>query len=149
MAVAIYLMLVALAGPGLCCCTTMRLWAKCSHQRQPGHAENQAEPASHRGCCHHHSTGKSSPQPQPPHDSPACPCKEHRSIPVALLATDLDFANQFKPSQAFQGLMEMATSVPTAAMLSANGTAQLPGEGLSSPYLTPRDMLRALHILRC
>jgi hypothetical protein len=137
-----YLTLVSLLGPGLCCCTAVRLVtsAPCRH----GAHRQQAN----RDCCHHrhsHGHGRPDEPSQPCGEQPGCPCNDHHKIPVALAPGDGNLA----------GLEKLAPSVgplpalPTTAGLSAGACPIASVEPGGNVARSGRDILRALHVLRC
>jgi len=143
--ISLYLMLVSLVGPGLCCCTITRAWgcqACCASSTQQDHHH-------HSGCCHHHD---STPKPETPKnpDGPSCPCKDHGAIPVALLRSDLENAKQLKTS------LELGLVFESMAFVAASTTASPVHDGqallahaLWCPFQSPAGILCALCILRC
>ena len=154
----IYLMLVMLAGPVLCCCTTSRLVSPLFHREQSVQCHSEPpKSVPHGGCsCHHsHSPAKTdSQETQQPNRSPCderpCPSKHHRSLPVVVLPCASEMVGLSQATGLFQQLIQTLNSVPTSAVLAFNGVAQaLTRESLAFPYLTSQDILRALQILRC
>ncbi len=154
-AVTAYLILVALVGPGLCCCNPLRLLAGCPRHGHMTHghmthgsSEGQRGSSDHCGCKHGHPSQPSPESQSPPlKDSPSCPCHDHETIPGALLAADLGSVKDFS-SLKLQPVTDAAfLVVPTGQALQAISPAS--AEALPAPFLTPREMLRALQIMRC
>jgi hypothetical protein len=147
-----YLIVVALVGPGLCCCTLAELLQ--SKVRCHWDASTQAELTKHRHhCCHHHSHAPAKGQPPDDRDqeSPRCPCGNRRDIAVALLPSDLPMRSVDGQSlgavcdYAGIGVLLLATigldGVPSSPATSPGAVTGFFGGG--------REILRALHVLRC
>ncbi|MBI1904614.1 MAG: hypothetical protein HYS13_26255 [Planctomycetia bacterium] len=143
-----YLIAVAGAGPGLCCCTIVRLFAA-------GDCHSAAAGDAHRhACCHHRDLSNSSPdahqspsRPARDDKSPRCPCQDHWAVPVAFVEREVRVGS---PTEAAQG------EFPSLAGLSLDvGPAHADGSGGSSPghapppFRTGTETLRALCVLRC
>ena len=143
----LYLMLAAAAGPCLCCCTTERLAALFAFPTKQ---------TSHVGCCGQHHAAKRSqnhrapeqrPSDQDPPSRSPCPCQEDGSRQV--VAVDPELGRQVQSRSSFQGQVEPLFALPILLSLSSDGDRQVPGKGETLPFLTGRDILCALHILRC
>lgn len=140
LAVAMYLMIVAAAGPATCCCTLTRL--------TPIGSQAATKPAS---CCHA-SAGKESkgkPDERSPADRPDCPCKQGGGCEVVALPTPpdeaLDSSARVAPSPFhffFSILPDPAVSLALASSASRSGSP--PARGTSTA-----DLLYAFHMLRC
>lgn len=150
-AVTVYLILAALLGPGLYCCTTVRLLAGGPRQGCSTLEKEQSQLESRRrcGCNHPQRDPDSLPQPADPSDeSPSCPCKDHKTIPVAVLATDSQLVEGL-----FSALHERALETILPAH-SASASSLLDGfrvspERRTPPFQTARVILRALQTMRC
>ena len=147
-----YLILTTLAGPALCCCTTTHLLASVA---PPVKAERSQPIHQGHGCCHddqatqdeHGNVPESrSGKPQQPR-RPSCPCKEYRFEALVLASHHSEFTKQIQLTP--QGLVEMVSSLPTAALLSVKEITQVPRECMIFPFLTAQDILRALQTFRC
>ena len=148
-ALSLYLMLSAAAGPWLCCCTTQHLVALFT---QP---KTQADCG---GCCGHrhhapghpdHRTSEPSPRKQEQPGGPSCPCKQDGSQLPALNSLDAEVAKQFHPRSSSAGSLELTPDIPVALCPSPEGAPRMHGKGHVLPFLTAQDILCALHILRC
>lgn len=147
-----YLMLVTLAGPSWCCCSATRLFALLAH---PPQGERPQPAHSRHSCCHsqsHPTEGHSQGLPGNGHQKsegpacPCCPCSQHCSDPVISLPADPESAGYgltFRLNTC-QDLVETVAALPTV-----DGATQASRECPPSPFLSARDILRALHILRC
>lgn len=140
---ALYLMLTVAAGPCWCCCTAGRLFAFGEQSPRPR-------------CCDQH-TATPGPQAPPqesapdnpspaPHDS--CPCRETRPEPVAFTAS-----SQPSPADSARSLLDLQAA-EVGGSFSGGSPAlaihgQAPKECVAFPFHDPREVLRALHILRC
>ena len=143
MSLTAYLMLATLAGPALCCCTTPQLVNRLSHHRKQSESAARHPHCSH---CHRHDGDKQ--QPKSPRQE-GCPCKEQgrHSQAVAILAADSESANQLELT--FPHGLPLSVDASSKAMLAILTRAQTCDSGLPSAFLTPEEMLRALHIMRC
>ena len=153
-----YLTLAASLGPGLCWCTP--LWAmsqSCHNVQSPA---QEKKPHSHAGCHGHgysqHSHHEEANEPQSqsnqspcPNEGPSCPCDHHRAIPVALLVSDGGFRTQaIELGPSFDSMPVLDFS-QAAIIVSASDFSERFHHSLSTPYASGREILRALHILRC
>lgn len=147
--ISVYLMLATLVGPGLCCCTTPRLLAALAH---PGKTEQPR-----LSCCpHHHQSGvadhptgpEQAPQKREQPGHPDCPCQENRAT-LALLSPDSESALQLLSRHLASGWMTFVGALPMAVPQFVAGLTGVPGGCPAFPFLTARDMLRSLHVLRC
>lgn len=138
---ALYLVLSSAVGPSLCCCLPGELLALYTSS------------ACHR-CCDYHTTSPShrpakpteapgTPSPAPQND---CPCKESQPQPVVLTPVEWDPAAQYTRSLMVSQWATVGDSLLAAVPLTQG---QAPRESISCPFRDSRDMLRALHILRC
>lgn len=146
--VSCYLMLAAVLGPGLCSCSLLRLTSPCCHDEPSEQGKKPCQHAAHHGCQGHDDgdTKPCSDHPQPPDEPPYCPCRDHESIPVAFLTTELQ--PQLNLLQATTHLW-VVDSVPTTANSVLPENPRLWQEDTIFPYLTCQRILRALHMLRC
>lgn len=85
----LYLILLALAGPGLCYCNILQL----THRKVADHsAKNQSSDTTHKhhcNCKHQHDQHSEPVQPCPSNTPcPSCPCNHHEQIPVVLPSLD-------------------------------------------------------------
>jgi hypothetical protein len=142
------LMLVQLAGPLLCCCTTSRAAAS------PGPA-SPAQPDRPLGgkhsCCGGHA-GDTSPRPAPESPKPAddrrdCPCPQSPARTAAVLSAFSEVTEQLQERQPHRAHLVLLSVTPAAR--TDHRSFLPPGECPSSFFLTADDILRALHILRC
>ena len=152
-----YLTLAASLGPGLCWCTALQATSPiCCHDKQPLVPEEKTH--SHATChghshhaaqndeADHHGDGNKSPCPS---EKPACPCDHHQAIPVALLASDGNFRTQsVELGPALERMVVLDLS-HAAVIVSASDFSERFYHSLSTPYASGREILRALHILRC
>jgi hypothetical protein len=143
---ALYLVLSTAVGPSLCCCLPDDLFSLCTAPKEPSSA--------HRHCCghdaahHRHRAANTTQAPDMP--TPAaqrdCPCKEDQPQPVAF-----ELSGNLSPLEAARCLMVShwtIVGVPVLGdVLLTQGKA--PRESISCPFCNSRDILSALHILRC
>lgn len=153
-----YLTFAAALGPGLCWCTPLGAMSQPSCHNVSSPAQEN-KPHSHAGChghshhsppqndeADHHGKGNQSPCPS---KGPSCPCDHHRAIPVALLASDGSFrtmAIELGPN--FDGMVVLDFN-QAATIVSASDFSERFYHSLSTPYASGREILRALHVLRC
>lgn len=142
----LYLILVAILGPGLCCCAVGPfLKSKC---------EAKAETATpKKTCCHHHGkhhteqASSSSTNNQHDHQRvPFCPCNQHQDVPVAPTLnasslTLLDLSQELHNSLFLQSFV--------AANTSFSVTQQNCTHLLHLVQLSAQDSLRAPFVLLC
>jgi hypothetical protein len=135
-ALALNLLLVNLAGPWLCCCTSLRLASLLSPTPAP--------PSSVCPYCGVPSTPAPEPEaPSRPAPTPECPCQ---NLPDQLTTlprpADADQTVSLG-SHALVGLLLILTAdSPTAE-------ETRPARWDRSPFLDPGDFLRVFHRLRC
>lgn len=140
---ATYLMLVTLAGPGFCPCSFALSVPRIAHS-------GPAQPtrlASRQSCCRL-PLGEKIPINPRPTDCPfcpghECPFREHESRVVL----DSECAGKLRPHAA-AGLEEMMPLPSAAAWRPGTGAIQIPESRLALPFLTGRDILHALQVLR-
>ncbi len=152
----IYLTLVTLAGPSLCCCTAAQVMT----QLHPQPAGQLA--SGHPGCACRFSAAKtghsgnheaaSHSQHAPGSDRPCehdpCPAKQYQSLQV-ILPSESGALRQVDTLDVFSlgiDLCSWHVSGTKAAVHTALPSTQ---ESHSFPYMTCRDILRAIQILRC
>ena len=125
----LYLMLATAAGPGLCCCVADRL----------GNMPAKETPT--KKCCRNHHDGKKEAPAKDP--SAACPCKQDRVSPNPVLTMErgdgLGYSSfQFASVLGLSALKAPVTDVNTATP-----------RNLAFSNLDAREVLRAIHVLRC
>lgn len=132
-----YLIAIVLAGPGLCCCSFNRAFARdCA----PAGRSHGCKVAAHT-CCH------SETDRQLPGKPDTCPCRKHHEQPIvsldgSSLANDALGATQWRPNFA------SATAV-IDALFGAGDPSHLAQQALDAPHLTSQALLRALSVMRC
>ncbi len=137
-----YLALIALAGPGMCCCSYLQAWTAfpdCSSGR--GQASECHGHSIRHSCCHHPSKKGSSTQNQ-------CPCREHQAVQAAFLTERSGQSEINQPSAIWQSFEIGPALLPGSLFIQVNGQ-RIAAHSLESPYLTSKGILRALHIMRC
>jgi len=139
-AVTAYLTFVAFIGPGLCCCTAIRL-ADGTHCRQSRQHEHKS-----RSCCHSKPVSDDGQRPSQNDQRPHCPCNDHRSTPIALVASEVLVANVFTLGQAVGFMVPIAVLDGGLPIVAGSLFAPVPGD---DGVLFGRDILRAFQILRC
>jgi hypothetical protein len=142
---------VLLAGPWLCCCTTVRLSAFLTHSSSA--TEPQTAPSTAAsGCCCCQAHPVQQPQPDRPRDShpakePPCPCREGAAFDA--LATqargDVD-PSADRPEKATFDLAPADLDAFSADVLVLSDDPMQRGNPVA---LSPRALLRLLHVLRC
>ncbi|HQR42227.1 MAG TPA: hypothetical protein PLX97_06070 [Gemmatales bacterium] len=138
----LYLIVVAVLGPGLCCCAFGQLFVKKCEA-----SNSDLAPAS--PCCHHHSkhheVKPTSPGNQQEQPAPFCPCNQHQDIPVAPSLSSTTFA-QFDFSQVWQIFFEQSL-VPASIAFSASALNST--NLMHLVQLSAQDGLRAPFVLLC
>jgi len=137
----VYLMLVTLAGPWLCCCQLPRLSARFVVLLQ----NEKAKPAGSNCCrCQQPVPVKDS-EPSNPPKAPTCPCQSNHPALVLLQSDEARQLHRDSNAQAVD-LLD-CDSLPEVVTPSVG--LMLTSSPRSSLVLTVRDILSALHILRC
>ncbi len=142
-ALSLYLIVMAILGPGLCCCAFGQFFTqKCDATVSD---ESHASP-----CCHHHAKHHEvNPEPRSNQQNqpvPSCPCKQHQSIPVAPSVNSTTLA-LLDLSQELHGTFNLQTAVAVSISFSTsplNSTTML-----HLVQLCAQDGLRAPLVLRC
>lgn len=141
---AIYMVLVTVAGPNLCCCSLTHLFA--------GHAEPQTAAPDLPPCCRHSSDrddhqGQGNCPSEKKRDDrkqPGCPCRQVEAKPAALPDRAVEMPDQFK---AGSFLLDPSLAIAFDGYLSVIGGPAMPGGPL--PFVTADDLLHVHHQLRC
>lgn len=144
----VYLMLAAVAGPSLCCCTIVRLAdllavpmkgvcsSHCCATRRDAPGQKPQKPKKHHPGKSGGSGGNS------------CPCRERARQQTPLVS--LDSGPKVFQSQRFpQDSAEVLSFVPAVIPLSPEINPNAPGKTVLLPFVTSEDLLCAHHILRC
>jgi hypothetical protein len=137
----VYLMLATLVGPWLCCCQPPRLSARfvaLLRNEEAKSAEN------HHSCCQHQAPVNDS-QPTNTPKAPSCPCQGNRPALVTPVSDGTRQLHRDSNAQAVDLLDHDSLSGVLMPSFGLTLTSSL----LSSPFLTGRDILSSLHILRC
>lgn len=140
----VYLMFATLLGPWLCCCRLPRLGARFAALLRSEKAES-AESAP--PCCQHRRPVKDSRQPAKRPNDPRCPCQGKRPEAPALVGLEADGARQLDRDNAQSVHLLNGDFLPTAVTPSFH--VRLFSSIHSAPVHSGRDILSALHILRC
>lgn len=143
-ALSLYLILVAILGPGLCCCAVGPfLKSNCE--------EKTAASTPKTTCCHHHGKkhGEQTSSSNKQHDhqrKPFCPCNQHQDVPVAptLNANSLSLLDL---SQELQNSLFLQSFV--ASNISFSVSQQNCTHLLHLVQLSAQDSLRAPFVLLC
>ncbi len=139
----VYLMLATLAGPWLFCCQLPRLGARFVALLR----YDKAKSASIPSCCQHRMPVKDS-QPRNHPDAPSCPCQGSRPEQPALLLVESGETRQLDRDSNPQAVDLLGCAYPSEIVIPSVGLMLTPSS-LSSGVLSGRDILSALHILRC
>ena len=140
---AIYLMLVAALGPGLCCCTLSQL----VHQECQT-STNNAGSHQKKSCCKHGHQDEQRGNSNNPSSTPSCPCKNHQNIPVAAVSQNLMIASlvlEFASDQ--QILLDFQSVLLTSTSLSVQSMSCI--GCLHESQFSAQDILRAPFVLLC
>jgi hypothetical protein len=141
----LYLTLATAAGPWFCCCTGVKLLALFAEMGRMVGAEQKKLSCccgDHKGNCSH-----------PPSESapPSQPCTCPATNPQPATTEDSDDASFVQPSR-FHSPSESAGNsapLPLDIDLAEGALLRACKEPLASPFADGRDILCALHILRC
>jgi hypothetical protein len=146
----LYLMCATAVGPALCCCLPARFFALFT-------PAEQSLPACH-ACCSHHTCDRdglsgnlpgSRDNPSPGPRDP-CPCKESPLERLVLIAPENSAKNANDGRSLETSSFVEVDRLPVAAAFLVPGTpGRASGEPFASALHDARDILRALHILRC
>ena len=144
-AMATYLMLVTLAGPSLCCCRTGCAVAVPALPRQN---VPEGRPATCPNCSGEHRPASPSNDSRVP-ETPACPCEKHCSDSSPALLTERDDGMSVDSRNPIFGRMTLQALLPAILSDIADLGISYAGRDSLFPCLSPRDRLRALHVMRC
>jgi hypothetical protein len=141
----IYLAVMTLVGPWLCCCSAARVAGNpAPTAAAPADADEDLAPC----CRRHHATRPVQPAGQRPHrDGPECPCSKDPSR--TAIAPDAESARLLRPATATLNPVDVPAVLPAASTPGADGLAPVPRERQPMPFWTAHDLLRILHLLRC
>jgi hypothetical protein len=142
----IYLAVMTLAGPWLCCCSAARVAANSAPAAAPARpdADEDLPPC----CRRHHASRPAQPTRERPHrDGPECPCSKDPSRTAP--APDAESARLLRPATATLNPVDVPAVLPAVLTPAAEGLAPLPRERQPMPFWTAHDLLRTLHLLRC
>jgi hypothetical protein len=144
--ISIYLAVMTLAGPWLCCCSAARVTAK------PAPSTASSRPDADEDlppCCRRpHAPRPAQPAGDRPHrDGPKCPCSKDPSRTAP--ATDAESVRLLRPSTATLNPVDVLAVLPAVLTPAAEGLAPVPRERQAPPFWTAHDLLRTLHLLRC
>lgn len=136
-----YLTFSMLLGPALCCCTMVPLVESVT-------AVFEQSAASRTGgnCCHQHATDHRSNRDKdvPTRQDSKCPCKESNGTIAATMSIPVSIDTTVA-SWSFDAMAEVNPRIESLSAPQARKTSL----GISFPYLTGTEILRALHILTC
>jgi hypothetical protein len=146
----LYLAVMTLAGPWLCCCSAAR-----AANRQPAVPFASADADADDelpACCRQRHAGRhdQAPADRPHRGDPAgpgCPCSKDPNRAAPALDSESD--RQFRPAPAAPNPIDAALALPALLAVPADGVAPVPRERQALPFLTVDDLLRAMHLLRC
>jgi hypothetical protein len=149
-ALSIYLMFATLAGPWLCCCSITRmvhlLASLCPQEAQP----------PTETCCHSKASLPAVPdtehqrsdEPGRPGDEEPCPC-QHKGSPAALtLPTNQTTCQDLLLARADELVPSVAIPIVHVTTATSDPNSGPPG-CLDAPFVSARDLLHSLHVLRC
>lgn len=137
LALAACFLTTTVAGPWLCCCTASA-WAEAG--RKSGAVQGASAKLTPACCCQEQSNG----QKQDRSPAGGCPCQQHRTQSVLMTVP---------AACEVHGLT--AVDWPSVATTSSSLATQPSGplrcvrECAVFPYMTGREVLRAVHVLRC
>jgi hypothetical protein len=144
----IYLALVTLAGPWLCCCTAARATTSLLRSTPASPAKPEAECPS---CCRHHVTVPHQPAKESPrHDRPArqpCPCGQDSNR--TAVALDTESARHLQPVPAVANPTDVPCLLVTEVVPAEAAPGLIDGAQSALPFLSTAELLRAFHLLRC
>jgi hypothetical protein len=143
-----YLVFAMSAAPAICCCTMDSVVAFYIHRLSAGSSAHQHQP-SHGGCCSRHGE-----HPAPVPQAPGEPARQNHNCPCEANRHSILYLSQTKsvPSGVAERLtLPDTTGVPQLLLQSVSPVlaAGSPRQSIAHPFGGPREILRALHILRC
>jgi hypothetical protein len=148
--ISIYLAIMTLAGPWLCCCSAAHL-ANAKPAAPAAATGTDADDEVSPCCRHRHASRPERAPGERPHRGgpvgPGCPCEKdpNRTAP----ALDTESARQLRPAPEAPNPSDALPPLPTLLTASADGVAPVPRERQALPFLTADHLLRVLHLLRC
>jgi hypothetical protein len=142
----LYLVLSIAVGPSLCCCLPGDLLALCTSASSARH-----HCCGHPSCDRDHSSKKPSDVPGDPSPAPHrhCPCKEASPELLVFLAPEHSSGAEEGRFPDSSRSIEAGWFLLSVNPLSLPTQGQLPTQPITGSWHDPRDILRALHILRC
>jgi len=141
----LYLTLTTAAGPWLCCC----LVAPVNALNQNAAPAERSESESSCCCCQDTPGDDALPADQAPTPARHCPCHQNPPETVALPAQDSASITQQVRLLVLLDSARPETLSHTPVLLILDADRQVSEESAASLSESPRDMLRALHILLC
>jgi len=144
-ALTLYLVLASAVGPSLCCCLPSELLGFYTSDKQ-----------SHR-CCGHHAA-KHSPRPAKTKQDPAtpspvpqkdCPCKEGQSKPVLFTPAHESPASEYSRTLMLPQWAAVGGFLPGTGSITLYAQEQPTSHCITFPFLSSREILRAIQVLRC
>jgi hypothetical protein len=143
----LYLMLAAAVGPWLCCCTAGRLFSLSPATKPTAHQRCCECPACHRG----HPPGAPSDLSgdRVPAPRGLCPCNKDRPKALVSVESENSSAVERARSQEKHPSTELGAVLFSQACLALSPEGQGTGTPTVCSWRSPRDILRALHILLC
>lgn len=159
-----YLSAIAGFGPGMCCCTPLRIFNQhaCGHRYHIEDSDHDIAIAHGEEHHHHHYDAVTNPKssdvchedsetPCNSKDSPCCPCNDQQVIQAALIGTGIsaEAIKQFTVQNLLQGWADIQSTVaPTSLAIDFSIYGQF-GSLKWSLFETGRDILRAYQNFRC
>jgi hypothetical protein len=146
---ALYLVFSTAVGPSLCCCLPGDLLALFNSAKQTSSAHHRS--CGHPACDRDHPSKKSKGVPGDPSPAPhrPCPCKEACPEPLVFLAAGHASGAEYGRSLEAPRSIEAGWFLLPASSMILPAQGQLPTQPITCSWHDPRDILRALHILRC
>jgi hypothetical protein len=142
-ALTVYLMAAAIAGPWLmCCCMPLRAAELFAARTSTPPAEDRTPP-----CCKHHKPAPQAPKQTPSLPGVPCNCKDTQPMPFVPSAEEMVSHASF--GKWLPVIDSALTSIQTAYADLHQSADLLSGGALAFPPGSGRELLATLHILRC
>jgi hypothetical protein len=145
--ISIYLAVMTLVGPLVCCCTTARGAVDRKMDSPATSAKSVADDDVPACCRHRHATQRKQPAGHRSHREGPCPCSKDPNRTLA--APDTESARLIRPAPAAVSFADSPILLPFVLTEAADGVAAVARESKIVSFWIAHDLLRTLHLLRC
>jgi hypothetical protein len=146
-AMSIYLAVMTLVGPWLCCCSVARGAVDRNGESPAASASSVADDGVPACCRHRHATQRKQPVGHRSHREGPCPCGKDPNRTAA--APDPESARLLRPAAATASPSDSPILLPFVLTRAADGVAAVARGPKIVSFWIAHDLLRTLHLLRC